>query len=260
MAASGAAPITFSGIDLPAGITVNTDGLISGTPTVAGSFTATLTATNAGGATDQTVSFTVAKGTPVITLVPTATAVTEGQPLNSSALSGGSATGANGTVLEGTFAWASGATILSATGSYDVTFTPTSNNYNTATQTVIVNVNPAGQTIGGFLNGQSTNAENLRKYAIGGATDVNAPSEAPVLSLDATKLSLTAIVRTNDNKLTVVGEVASGLTSWSTAGVTMTISSNTSGVPAGCQRQIFSVDRANSPSKQFLRLKATLQP
>jgi autotransporter-associated beta strand protein len=260
MAASGAAPITFSGIDLPAGITVNTDGLISGTPTVAGSFTATLTATNAGGATDQTVSFIVAKGTPVITLVPTATAVTEGQPLNSSALSGGSATGANGTVLEGTFAWAIGGTILSATGSYDVTFTPTSNNYNTATQTVIVTVNPAGQTIGGFLNGQPANAENLRKYAIGGATDINSPSEAPVLSLDATKLSLTAIVRTNDNKLTVVGEVASGLTSWSTAGVTMTVSSNTSGVPAGCQRQVFSVDRANNPSKQFLRLKAILQP
>jgi autotransporter-associated beta strand protein len=260
MTASGALPITFSGINLPAGISVNSNGLISGTPTVAGSFTATLTGTNAGGATDQTCTFTVAKGTPVITSVPTAAAVTEGQPLSSSALSGGSATGANGTVLDGTFAWASGGTILSATGSYDVTFTPTSSNYKTATQTVIVTVNPAGQTIEGFLNGQPTNAENLRKYAIGGATDVNSPSEAPVLSLDATKLSLTAIVRTNDNKLTVVGEVANDLTSWSTAGVTMTVSSNTDGVPAGCQRQVFSVDRANSPSKQFLRLKATLQP
>jgi len=338
MTASGAVPITFSGADLPAGLSVNSDGSITGTPAAAGSFTAKLTATNAGGATDQNCTFTVAKGTPVISLVPTATAITFGQSLSSSslnndgttsiqgafsftnasdvptaagnysatvtftptdaanygtlnrtvtvtvnpadatvswpaagaitagealslsALAGGAATGVSGASVAGTFAWTDGTLTPSATGSYEVTFTPTSSNYKTATQTVSVTVNPAGQTIAGFLNGQPTNAENVRKYAIGGATDINAPSETPVSSLDANKLSLTAIVRTNDVKLTVVGEVATGLTSWSTTGVTMTVSTNTNGVPAGCQRQVFSVDRANSPSKQFLRLKATLQP
>jgi hypothetical protein len=37
-------------------------------------------------------------------------------------------------------------------------------------------------------------------------------------------------------------------------------STNTSGVPDGHQRQVFSVDRTNSPTRQFLRLKATLEP
>ena len=48
--ASGSDPIAFSGTDLPGGLSVATNGVISGTPTAAGTFTnAVLTATNAAG-------------------------------------------------------------------------------------------------------------------------------------------------------------------------------------------------------------------
>ena len=109
-------------------------------------------------------------------------------------------------------------------------------------------------------SGAVTNAELVGKYAIGGATNTAALGESPVPFLDGNKLSLTAIVRTNDAKLAVVGVTGSSLTSWSTSGVSVTTSTNTNGVPTGCQRQVFSVDRTNSPTKQFLRLKAVLTP
>jgi len=150
---------------------------------------------------------------------------------------------------------------VNETASYPVTFTPTDGaNYNTAsnvTQTLVVT---AAAGISDWLQGGATNAANLGKYAIGGATNLNAASETPVSTLDTNKLSLSAIVRTNDNKLVVVGEVTGGLTNWTTNGVTMAASTNTNGVSAGCQRQVFSVDRTNSPTKQFLRLKATYTP
>jgi hypothetical protein len=77
--------------------------------------------------------------------------------------------------------------------------------------------------------------------------------------VDSNTLSLSAIVRTNDAKLKVEGEAGGSLTNWSTNGVTMTASPNTNGVPEGHQRQVFSVERTNSPTRQFLRLKATLE-
>lgn len=117
-----------------------------------------------------------------------------------------------------------------------------------------------GTTFAGWAGGGATNSELVGKYAIGGATNSSAASEAPVSAVDSTTLSLSAIVRTNDTKLKVEGEAGGSLTNWSTNGVSMTPSSNTNGVPDGHQRQVFSVDRANSPNRQFLRLKATLQP
>ena len=100
----------------------------------------------------------------------------------------------------------------------------------------------------------------MGKYGIGGATNISAASEKPVSAVDSNTLSLSAIVRTNDTNLTVVGEAGGSLTNWSTNGVSVTASTNTNGVPEGHQRRVFSVDRTNSPTKQFLRLKATLQP
>jgi hypothetical protein len=118
-----------------------------------------------------------------------------------------------------------------------------------------------GSTFAGWAgSGTATNSELVGKYAIGGATNISAASEKPVAAVDSNTLSLSAIVRTNDTNLTVVGEAGGSLTNWSTNGVTMTASPNTNGVPEGHQRQVFSVERTNSPTRQFLRLKATLEP
>jgi hypothetical protein len=94
-------------------------------------------------------------------------------------------------------------------------------------------------------------------YAIGGANGPSAVGEKPVCSVDSAKLYLTAIVRTNDSKLLVVGQAGNNLSSWSTNGVSNTVSGNQTNVPSGCLRKVFSVDRGTN-AKQFLRLNATL--
>jgi hypothetical protein len=100
-------------------------------------------------------------------------------------------------------------------------------------------------------------SELLLKYAIGGASSPTESSENTVTVLDNNKLTMTAVVRTNDPSLNVVGEAGVDLSNWNTNGVSVAPSVSQASVPEGCQRRIYSVDRANSPSRQFLRLKVT---
>ena len=61
-------PTSFSAANLPAGLGVNTsNGVISGTPTTAGTKSATISATNAGGTGSATLVFTINPPPPVIT-------------------------------------------------------------------------------------------------------------------------------------------------------------------------------------------------
>ena len=61
-------PTSYGATGLPAGLTVNsTTGLISGTPTAAGTSTVTLSATNAGGTGNATLTLTITVAAPVIT-------------------------------------------------------------------------------------------------------------------------------------------------------------------------------------------------
>ena len=118
---------------------------------------------------------------------------------------------------------------------------------------------PSGSTFAGWSSNAPVTSELVGKYGIGGATNSSAASERPEPGLDSNTLSLSAVVRTNDAKLKVEGEAGGSLTNWSTNGVSMSPSADTNGVPEGHQRQVFSVDRTNSPTRQFLRLKATLE-
>lgn len=110
-----------------------------------------------------------------------------------------------------------------------------------------------------WLRGRQKDESTLNRYAIGGAASVDATSEKPVWSLNAKTLSLTAIVRTNDTSLMVDAEVGGSLVDWSTEGVTRTSAASQIGVPEGCQRQVFSVDRSRGGSQLFLRLKVVSQ-
>jgi uncharacterized repeat protein (TIGR03803 family) len=68
------APASFGATGLPAGLTVSaTTGLISGTPTAAGTKSVTLSATNAGGTGTATLTLTINPATPVISSAATAT-------------------------------------------------------------------------------------------------------------------------------------------------------------------------------------------
>ncbi|WP_028510457.1 hypothetical protein [Ruminococcus sp. NK3A76] len=101
---------------------------------------------------ELTVSPTVNKATPVISTAPTASAITYGQTLNDSTLTGGSVTGVTGATLEGAFTWTTSSTAPdvadSNTTEYNVTFTPNdATNYNTASCNVKLTVNKAAPSV-----------------------------------------------------------------------------------------------------------------
>lgn len=268
--ATGAAPIAFSGTNLPSGLSVASGGQITGTPTAAGTNTATLTASNFFGAPVQSVMFTIAKGTQTTVSGNLVSAtITFGETTTVTA-SGGLGTGAYEFRQNG----GTGAVSFSGVGS-SRTISTTSvgtavievrrvadGNYNDSAwaSAGTLTVNPAGASFSDWNSGGETNSLLVGKYAIGGASNSSADAEKPVVNVDSNTLSLSAIVRTNDSKLDVVGEAAGSLTNWSTNGISVAVSTNTNGVPAGHQRKVFSVDRTNAPTKQFLRLKATLTP
>jgi len=122
------------------------------------------------------------------------------------------------------------------------------------------NVTPGGQTFTNWAQGAPLNSANLLLYSIGGATSPTAANgTASTTTVTSSNLSITAIVRTDDTNLAVVGQalVDLALGPWSTNGVTMSPSLDTNGVPAGCQRQIWSTERGVA-GKKFLRLQSTL--
>jgi len=99
------------------------------------------------------------------------------------------------------------------------------------------------------------------KYAIGGAAVISASSEKPVVAVESNQLSLTALARTNDAKLAVVGEAVTSLANYA-SGTSVTevtgsaVGIDQTGVPAGHQRQAFTVPQDGA--RKFLRLIATL--
>ena len=93
-ASGGSAPYQFPHPrgTLPAGLTLNADGTVTGTPSAAGSTTVTITVTdNAGANTPNTVTFTV-NAASVVLSIAAPPAMTVGSPVNMAlAASGGSA-------------------------------------------------------------------------------------------------------------------------------------------------------------------------
>jgi len=205
----------------------------------------------------STVAVTVSKATPVITTPPTASSINAGAMLSSSSLSN------NGVAsIPGAFAWTTPGTWVNSSGSYSVTFTPTDSvNYNSVTTSTSVVVTSAGPNFASAFEGASATATgadgmpNLLRYAMG-ANSASASIVKPVSSLDTTKLTITAIVRINDPKVTIVGESSADLSTWNTASPIVGVpTADQTGVTAGeTQKQSFSVARGSN--KTFLRLKA----
>ena len=143
------------------GQTLASSTLSGGTASVPGAFSWTTSATApATGTTSEGVTFTptdatdyntvagsvsvtVNKATPTVSAWPTASAITYGQTLSSSTLSGGVAS------VSGVFTWTTPTIVPSGgTPSESVTFTPAdTTDYNTVTGSVSVTVSPAPPTV-----------------------------------------------------------------------------------------------------------------
>jgi subtilisin family serine protease len=137
-------PTSYNASSLPSGLSVNTStGVISGSPISAGTFTSSISASNSAGTGSASLTIAIVKFTPTITAAPSASAITFGQSLASSTLSGGSAS------VTGNFSWTTTSAVPAAgTSAQNVTFTPSDTaNYNTATTSVSVTVNKASPSI-----------------------------------------------------------------------------------------------------------------
>jgi glucuronoarabinoxylan endo-1,4-beta-xylanase len=148
-------------------------------------------------ATTASVPMTVNPQTPVVSLAPTASAITYGQTLTNSTLSGGVATNMAGAAVDGSFAFTVPST-APGTGvqSELVTFTPTDTvNYLSTSASVSVSVSLVtitvtadnqGKTTGlpnpmltatysGFVNGEDTNVLTALASLVA-SSDVNSPA------------------------------------------------------------------------------------
>jgi sugar lactone lactonase YvrE len=134
---------------------------------------------------DSAQQLVISKATPVIATAPTASAITYGQTLASSTLSGGAA-GYNSASVSGSFAFTAPSTAPNAgTPSESVTFTPADgNDYSTATTTTAVSVGQAtaAVTVTGYTVAYSGSAHT----ATGTATGISSANLAADLNLSAT--------------------------------------------------------------------------
>lgn len=248
---------SYAALTLPDGLSLNTaTGEISGTPAVATAGTVVaISATNAFGTGSANLTVTIAKGTPSITNAPAATNLNGSQTLSVSTLSGGTAS------VPGAFAFTNGNEVPTISGNHSVTFTPSDTaNYELVTLSVFVTVvlPSLDFTFSDWSGGQELTPDLLKKFAIGGAASPAATSEEPLVAMDNSELSITAIVRTNNSQLAVAAEATTNLASaWSPTDVTTSTEGiSQADVPAGSERRKFSVPV--SGTKRFLRLKITL--
>jgi hypothetical protein len=98
----------------------------------------------------------------------------------------------------------------------------------------------------------------LTKYAVGGATNPAGSGEALSSTLAGSSFILTAVVRTNDPSLSVVGQSSTDLITWTDLvnNPSGTQSSSQDGEPSGCKRLDFTIP-ISEDLKKFLRLKIT---
>jgi hypothetical protein len=152
----------------------------------------------------------------------------------------------------------SGSVNTAVPGIYTITYNArdaANNNAAAVTRTVTVSA-PSSEVGADGLSG-------LLLYAFG----ANGPSDTvtkPTSMLSGGNLVITAIVRTDNPKLTVVGQAVTDLANYASGSLIVTVLGSAVGVdqasvPSGCQRQTFTVAQGVDV-KKFLRLSATLVP
>jgi hyaluronate lyase len=160
-----------------------------------------------------------------------------------------------------------GGNILNIVGPGTATITATQlgdDSYEAAAPvTRVLTVTAATSGFTTWNGGDSTmTSELLSKYAIGGASNSAAASEQTKVSLTPTLFSLTAVVRTDDPKLTITPKATTSLGGdWdypvATTGAAQSVSQ--ANVPVGCERKVFTLDRSTN-TKVFIKLETGYTP
>ena len=143
-------------------------------------------------------------------------------------------------------------------GVYTISYTASDAANNSAAPVVRTVIVSAPSTTPG-----ADGVSGLLRYAFG----ANGPNDSvtkPTTVLIDGNLVLTAIVRVDNAKLTVAGESVTDLVNYASGTAITTVNGSSAGVdqtgvPAGCERQTFTVAQGGG-LKKFLRLIATLAP
>ena len=221
--------LTYSTVGTwPSWLSLNSStGAISGTPTAAGPVSFSVQAGDAYGDTaTQKYTITVGKGTPSVSVWPTASGITYGQTLSASTLSGGSAS------VAGSFAWTTPSTAPGVgTATYGVTFTPTdTTDFTTTTGTVSVTVSKATPSVSvwptasGITYGQTLSSSTLSggSASVAGSFAWTTPSLTPGAGTASYNVTFTPTDSTNYAAVTQTVSLAV-----SKATLTVTASSTT---------------------------------
>jgi autotransporter-associated beta strand protein len=249
---TGAVTLSYSGTGSTSYPTSSTPPMNAGTYTVTATVASDSTYNQA---SSVATAFTITKANPTVSLAPTASAVTVGEQLSASNLSGGTAS------VAGTYTWTTPSTVVGSSGSYPVTFTPTdSANYNPASTSANVTANSVGTTYSGWLNGGTASDAAFLDYvfgaAIAGSLD---PSLKPTIAVTDGNLVLTYNVRQGTAGLTVTAQtsadLATGAAGWGTSGVT-DVAVGTPRTVNGVSVQQRTASISVSGGKKFLRIQA----
>jgi hypothetical protein len=160
-----------------------------------------------------------------------------------------------------------GALNYEGTPSYSLGVTVSDGTATSAVGTVVVTVNNVSEYSDVFGSSSPTaddngdGISNLMAYALGATSPSSSVLPPALNTADPTKLTITALIRINDPKVSVVGIYGLAPGTWVTGSpISGVESSSQAGVLAGVtQRQDFSVLRGTD-SKKFMYLKATQTP
>jgi len=176
-------PTSYAATGLPAGLTINTStGIISGTPTVQGTFIDTLKATNAGGTGTEILTITINPSLPILSSAATATG-TIGLPFTYSIVATNSPTSYSAINLPAGLTIDTSTGVISGTPTTQQTSTITieaTNAGGTGTAIVLITINPPSPVITSVSMINGIVGETFTDYTI---TALNNPTSYTVTGI-----------------------------------------------------------------------------
>ena len=129
-------------------------------------------------------------------------------------------------------------------------------------ETLVLTVSDAGTTFASWSGGATATDELILAYGVGGASSQQVGGIPTILTRDSGDLVLTAIVRIDDPKLSVLGEAVSHLANYGNPALVTLLSGTASGVsqdgvPDGCERREYRISTAGE-ARGFIRLRVEL--